>query len=93
MVVWRTQNTPRWQQFHVAPAMPVLQVHRLGACYSKTRYEKLVTHVEAHASAVSLLESEEYRYIKAINITRTIGQKTSVDNAQRIVTDQAEPLC
>ena len=23
MVVWCTQNPPRWQQFHVAPAMPV----------------------------------------------------------------------
>ena len=26
----------------------------------KTRYKKLVTHVESHASAVSLLESGEY---------------------------------
>ena len=25
--------------------------------YSKTRYKKLFTHVESHASAVSLLES------------------------------------
>ena len=24
MVVWCTQNVPRWQQFHVAPAMPAL---------------------------------------------------------------------
>ena len=24
MVVWWTQNAPRWQQFHVAPAMPAL---------------------------------------------------------------------
>ena len=24
MVVWCTQNAPRWQQFHVAPAMPAL---------------------------------------------------------------------
>ena len=24
MVVWCTQNTPRWQQFHVAPAMLAL---------------------------------------------------------------------
>ena len=29
--------------------------------------KKLFTHVESHASAVSLLESGEYRYIKAIN--------------------------
>ena len=33
----------------------------------KTRYKKLFTHVESHASAVSLLESGEKRYIKAIN--------------------------
>ena len=35
--------------------------------YSKTRYKKLVTHVESHASAVSLLESGEQRYSKATN--------------------------
>ena len=35
--------------------------------YSKTRYKKLFTHVEWHASAVSLLKSGEQRYIKAIN--------------------------
>ena len=29
------------------------------AGYSKTRFKKLVTHVESHASAVSLLKSEE----------------------------------
>ena len=34
----------------------------------KTRNKKLVIHVESHASAVSLLESGEQRYIKAINI-------------------------
>ena len=28
--------------------------------YSKTRYKKLDTHVESHASAVGLLESGEY---------------------------------
>ena len=33
----------------------------------KTHYTKLVTHVEAHASAVSLLESGEQCYIKATN--------------------------
>ena len=32
-----------------------------------TRYKNLVTHVESHASAVSLLESGEKRDIKAIN--------------------------
>ena len=57
---------PRRQQFHVAPAMPALQVHHFGG-YSKTHYKKLVTHVESHASAVTLLESGEQRYIKAIS--------------------------
>ena len=33
-------------------------IHHSGG-YSKTRYKKLVTHVESHASAVSLLESRE----------------------------------
>ena len=33
-------------------------IHHFGG-YSKTRYKKLVTHVESHASAVSLLESGE----------------------------------
>ena len=67
MVVWCTQNAPRWQQFLVAPAMPVL-VHHFGG-YSETRYKKLFTHVESHASAVSLLNSGEQRYIKAISNT------------------------
>ena len=46
--------------------MPSLYVHHFGG-YSKTRYKKLVTHVESHASAMSLLESGEQRYIKVIN--------------------------
>ena len=33
----------------------------------KRAIKKLFTHVESHASAVSLLESGEQRYIKAIN--------------------------
>ena len=32
-----------------------------------TRYGKLFTHAESHASPVSLLESAEYQYIKAIS--------------------------
>ena len=36
--------------------------------YSKTRYKKLVIHVESHASAMSLIERAEQRYIKAIII-------------------------
>ena len=42
MVVWCTQNAPRWQQFHVAPAMPSLQVHHVGE-YLKKGYKKLFT--------------------------------------------------
>ena len=41
-------------------------VHKFGE-YKKPRYKKLFTHVESHASAVSLLNSGEQRYIKAIN--------------------------
>ena len=33
-------------------------VHHFGG-YLKTCYKKIVTHVESHASAVSLLESRE----------------------------------
>ena len=58
MVVCCTQNAPKRQQFHVAPAMPALYVPHFGG-YSKTRYKKLFTHVESHASALSLLESGE----------------------------------
>ena len=53
-----TELAPRRQQFNMAPVMPALQVHHFGG-YSKTRYKKLVSHVESHASAVSLLESGE----------------------------------
>ena len=41
-----------------SPCPSPLPVHQLGG-YSKTRYKKLLTHVESHASAVSLLESGE----------------------------------
>ena len=37
----------------------------------KRAIKKLFTHVESHASAVSLLESGELRYIKAINNNNT----------------------
>ena len=53
-----TELAPSWQQFHVATAMLALQVHHIGE-YLKTRYNKLVSHVESHASAVSPLESGE----------------------------------
>ena len=49
-----TELAPRRQQFHVAPAMPVLK-YTTSVDIQKTRYKKLVTHVESHASAVCLL--------------------------------------
>ena len=62
----RAEIDSLWQQILEAPAMPALNVHHFGG-YSKMRYKKLFTHVESHASAVSLLKSGEQRYIKAIN--------------------------
>ena len=42
--------------------MPVLSVHHISG-HSKMRYKKLITHVESHANAVSLLESGDWRSI------------------------------
>ena len=56
-----TELVPRQQQFHVAPAMPALQVHHFGG-KSKTRYEKLFSHVESHASAESAREQRTVLY-------------------------------
>ena len=53
-----TELAPRWQQFHVAPAMPKLKFNT-SVDIQKTRNKKLVTHVESHASAVSLLKQVE----------------------------------
>ena len=54
-----TELAPRRQQFHVAPAMPALK-YTTSVDIQKTRYDKkLVTHVESHASAVSLLKRAE----------------------------------
>ena len=41
--------------------------------YSKTRYKKLFTHVDSHASAVSLLESGEQRYVTHSRAQRKRG--------------------
>ena len=65
-----TELALRRQKFHVAPSMAALEYTTLVEL-QKPRYKKLVTHVESHASAVSLLESGEQRYIKAINNTTT----------------------
>ena len=53
-----TELAPRRQQFHVAPAMPALK-YTTSVDIQKMRYKKLVTHVESHASAVSLLKRAE----------------------------------
>ena len=55
-----TELAPRWLQFHVAPAMPALKyTTSVDIQQQKTRYKKLVTHVEPQASAVSLLKRAE----------------------------------
>ena len=53
-----TELPPRRQQFHVTPAMPALK-YTTSVYIQKRRYKKLVTHVESHASAVSLLKRAE----------------------------------
>ena len=53
-----TELTPRRQQFHVAPAMPALK-YTTSVDIKNMRYKKLVTHVEPHAVAVSLLKRAE----------------------------------
>ena len=45
----------------------LLLIHQSSG-YSKMHYKKQVTHVDTYASAVSLLESEEQCYVKAIII-------------------------
>ena len=57
-----TELALRWLQFHVAPAMPALKYTTsvdIKKKKKKTRYKKLVTHVEPQASAVSLLKRAE----------------------------------
>ena len=53
-----TELALRRQQFHVAPAMPALK-YTTSVDIQKTSYKKPVTHVESHASAVSLLKRAE----------------------------------
>ena len=53
-----TEIAPRQLQFHVAPAMPAFK-YTTSVDIQKTRNEKLVTHVESHASAVSPLKKAE----------------------------------
>ena len=53
-----TELAQRRQQFHVAPAMPALK-YTTSVAIQKRAIKKLVTHVESHASAVSLLKRAE----------------------------------
>ena len=69
-----TEFTPRRQQFHVASAMPALK-YTTSVDIQKTRYKKPVTHVESHASTVSLLKSRERRI--ALYKRSSINQPTS----------------
>ena len=73
MVVWCTQNAPRRQQFHVAPAMSALK-YITSLDIKKMHFKKLVTHVESHVSAMSIRERR-----KAINNNKQIypGHLTS----------------
>ena len=43
----------------------------------------LVSHVESHASAVSLLESGELRYVKAINNNNNLALRVLLVSEQR----------
>ena len=53
-----TELAPRRLQFHVAPAMPAIK-YTTSVDIQKTRYKKLVTHVEPHPSVLSLLKRAE----------------------------------
>ena len=63
MVVWCTQNLRRdgcsfmWHQPCVSKYTNLVDIKKKKK--KKKRYKKLFTHVESHASAVSLLESGE----------------------------------
>ena len=57
-----TDLAPRRQQFHVVPAMPALMYTTsvtIFLYFFLMRFKKLVTHVELHASPVSLLKRAE----------------------------------
>ena len=49
----------------------------------KRANKKLFTHVESHASAMSLLESGEQRYIKAINNNKYVTVDTKLGKDSR----------
>ena len=57
-----TELALRRQQFREAPAMPALK-YTTSVDIKKMHYKKQVTHVESHASAVSLLKRVEHSAI------------------------------
>ena len=71
MVVWCTQNLRRDGYSFMWHQSCWRCKYTTSVEIQKTRYKKLVIHVESHASAVSLLESGEQRYIKAIKHSGT----------------------
>ena len=60
MVLWCTENAPRRQQFHVAPAMPALYVHHFGG-YSKQRYKNIKKIKTSHSCRIACERSESAR--------------------------------
>ena len=58
---------------------------------TKQSKNKLFTRVESHASAVSLLESGEYRYIKAINNNQQ-HQRTVIRSCVKVEVDVPSSL-
>ena len=70
------QNAPRWLQFHVAVAICQRCKYTTSVDIQKTRYKKLVTHVEPHASAVSLLRRAENSAIQKLSIIIIIDERT-----------------
>ena len=75
MVVWCTQNAPRRQQFHVAPAMPAVSTplrwifKKRGI---KKEEEELVTRVEcvynesARERRIALYKSDQQQHIRSL---------------------------
>ena len=57
----RDGSSFRWHQLCQCLSTPLWWI------FKKRAIKKLFSHVKSHASAVSLLESREYRYIKVIN--------------------------
>ena len=61
MVVWCTQNAPRRQQFHVAPAMPALYVHHFRG-YRETRHKnKKQNKKTSHSYRITCERNESAR--------------------------------